>query len=192
MDVCLIELPFSECGIIGVEAAKLVVHGWYSTPEQWPWYAAIYLRESGNWTYSCGGTLITEKVVLTGRWLINKAVIYDALCWPFQAAHCVWQLGISDIQIGLGKLRSAFSAREDYTQMIAVNKILVQTLYQDTTGNYGSDIAIIVLDKPAKLSQFIRIACLDWDLQHVSSHLKENSYGIVIFGLSIWHKPPCI
>lgn len=69
----LIKFMCLECGVMETEAVTLVVHGWTSKIGQWPWHAVLYLLEEGNWTYWCGGSLISEKVVLTGE--INTCII---------------------------------------------------------------------------------------------------------------------
>lgn len=49
------------------DATTLILHGRVSDIGKWPWHAVLYLLEEGNWTFSCGGTIITERVVITGN-----------------------------------------------------------------------------------------------------------------------------
>lgn len=97
------------------------------------------------------------------------------------AAHCVWETDIREIRVALGKYFSDFNKSEDYTQIFQIQQIFLQPLYQDSLGNYGSDIAVIVLNEPVKFSKFIRPICIDWNLEYVGNHLKENNKGMVIF-----------
>lgn len=57
--------------------------------------------------------------------------------------------------------------------------IIMQPLYQDISGNYGSDIALLIMSEPVKLSKFVKPICLDWNLEYVTKHLEENNLGTV-------------
>lgn len=65
--VLLLSRVLLECGKMESDVTTLIVHGWESTPGEWPWHALLYTLEAGNWSYSCGGSLISENVVLTGK-----------------------------------------------------------------------------------------------------------------------------
>lgn len=55
-----------DCGKTGPDGIPMVVKGWIAKAGGYPWHAALYVKEEGQWTFWCGGTLITEKVILTG------------------------------------------------------------------------------------------------------------------------------
>ena len=56
----------SECGKITQEAVPLVVNGHEIKYGSWPWQAALFHLQDGNWTFWCGGSLINEYTVITG------------------------------------------------------------------------------------------------------------------------------
>lgn len=97
----------------------------------------------------------------------------------FLAAHCTWQLSPTELKVALGKYKTDFNATEPWAQIMDVKEIIMQPLYQDIFGNYGSDIAIIVFEKDVKLSQFVQPVCLDWKFEHVGGHLKQDNLGVV-------------
>lgn len=55
-----------KCGKYGPDGIPMVVKGWSAKPGGYPWHAALYVKEEGEWSFWCGSSLITEKVVLTG------------------------------------------------------------------------------------------------------------------------------
>jgi V8-like Glu-specific endopeptidase len=46
---------------------------------QWPWAAALYLKDGNHRQYLCSGTLISDQYVLTGKWDDIRTVV-DNLC----------------------------------------------------------------------------------------------------------------
>lgn len=43
-----------------------------------------------------------------------------------------------------------------------VDRIVLQDSYQDFEGNYGSDLALLILKKPAIINSHVLPACIDW------------------------------
>ncbi|KAF5289823.1 hypothetical protein FQA39_LY14978 [Lamprigera yunnana] len=150
-----------ECGISQSIATPLIVYGWEEEPGKWPWHSALYKLINGTWSFWCGGSLISEKVVLT-------------------AAHCTWTVTPQTFKVTLGKYFKEFTTIEDFTQILDISQIITQPLYQDLVGNYGSDIAIIVLNEPVTFSEFVRPVCIDWTLQDLKQHLSNNTLGLVV------------
>lgn len=60
----------NQCGIAGtkfVGSDGLAFNGKLAEDGQWPWAAALYLKNRNSRTYYCSGTLIDEQYVLTGE-----------------------------------------------------------------------------------------------------------------------------
>ena len=60
----------SQCGISGINSddtedvadqSKLAQDG------QWPWAAALYIKNENHQSYICSGTLISDQYILTGE-----------------------------------------------------------------------------------------------------------------------------
>ncbi|GLV43632.1 Transferrin 3 [Carabus blaptoides fortunei] len=150
-----------KCGDIGPEAVALVVNGWDTGNKIYPWHATMYVEEEGKWEFWCGGTLISEKAVLT-------------------AGHCTWKILAKNIKVAFGKYYTDFHKRQHITQIRNIQRVITQPLYQDRTGNYGSDLAVLVLSDPVKLSSEIHPACIDWNLRDTIYHFKNNSIGLAV------------
>jgi secreted trypsin-like serine protease len=63
----LIKCIFPECGKLGEEVIPLVVNGQEINYGAWPWQAGLFTLQAGNWTFRCGGSLVSEYVVITGQ-----------------------------------------------------------------------------------------------------------------------------
>lgn len=63
----LIECDHSNCGLSG-SPVGLVINGNDTFRGEYPWIAAIFHAELNK--YLCGGTILTNKFIITG--LINK------------------------------------------------------------------------------------------------------------------------
>lgn len=58
-----------ECGVIS-SAIPLIMNGWNALAP-FPWHVNLYVRTKIEYQFWCGGTLISEAVVVTGSSLLN-------------------------------------------------------------------------------------------------------------------------
>ncbi|XP_044736927.1 modular serine protease-like [Chrysoperla carnea] len=150
-----------DCGKTDLPAIPLIVHGQIAEQGRWPWYAALFTLEDGKWIFWCGGSLISELVIVT-------------------AGHCVWKVPPDTMKVALGKYNSDLNTNNENAQIREIKKIIIQPSYQDQIGNYGSDIAVIILSSPVKFDSHVRPVCIDWNLHDISAHLKEYSMGHIV------------
>lgn len=47
-------------------------------------------------------------------------------------------------------------------------------------GNYASDIALLEISGVVQFSEFRMPVCVDWELDDITTHLAENSLGVVM------------
>lgn len=142
----IVALPIASyhCGIRKHDFAQLVHRGWKVEEGQWPWYGAIFHRQppNGNLLYVCGGSLLSEKHLLT-------------------AAHCVvnrktklpWPVALLEIHLGQKNL----SVVTDQVQIRDVSKIYVHPEYS----THRNDIAMLVMRLAVAYTDFVIPACID-------------------------------
>lgn len=159
-----------ECGHLN-EVIPLIVNGW-EIPMPLPWHVSLFTLDKDDVSYnsttadphfSCGATLLSEAVVIT-------------------AAHCVWHLEPDQIILGLGNTKIHYTDPndDDSVEYYNVKQIIKHPLYLDKIGNYGSDIALIEINGTIDFNEYIRPICIDWNLDDITSHLADQSIGIVV------------
>ncbi|XP_071810572.1 trypsin-like [Asterias amurensis] len=119
--------------------SQRIVGGEDAARGAWPWYAQLYFRGF----FSCGGTLVENKYIVT-------------------AAHCVDVLGgkvATYWKVILGKNRENDSEEND-EYVSDVTQVIIHESYN--RNNNDNDIAVMVLASPLpEESQFINSVCLD-------------------------------
>ncbi|KFB42386.1 AGAP001798-PA-like protein [Anopheles sinensis] len=163
------------CGTATPDAEAYIIGGRNISIAEVPWHVGIYKNlndaslndaRSADWQYACGGSILTERLIVT-------------------AAHCFWATeGFFDkryFRIVAGKYRRELSAIEAQpVQMFQIHEILHQPQYQDFSGYYNLDIAIVVLSDFISFRTYIRPICLERNLRTESEkRIKPNSFGRV-------------
>ncbi|XP_068711848.1 MAM and LDL-receptor class A domain-containing protein 1-like isoform X1 [Montipora foliosa] len=136
--------PASGCGI---RPSTRIVGGMEARVGDWPWQGM--LRNNYGFPF-CGGTLV-------------------ARLWLVTAAHCVQGSDPSSVLVRLGahKRTSNLGNEQDFK----VVKIISHPLYQTEKG-YSHDIALLKLDKPAKLNRFVNLACLPQNVDAPTNNVR--------------------
>ncbi|XP_062698696.1 modular serine protease [Aedes albopictus] len=171
-----------SCGTPTPDAEAYIIGGRNATITEVPWHTGIFrnLEEdtiedlrSNDWHYICGGTILTERLVVS-------------------AAHCFWDVtsfhDLRSFVVTAGKYRRELNAVESLpAQILRVRELITQPQYQDFSGYYNLDIAIIVLSDFIVFKSYVRPICLERDLRTESEkRIKPNSLGRVAgWGLTV-------
>ncbi|XP_038190293.1 chymotrypsin-C [Arvicola amphibius] len=128
----------SSCGnpTVSPNLSTRVVGGEDAVPHSWPWQISLQYLRDGVWRHTCGGSLITERHVLTAAHCISETLTYRVA------------LGKNDLTV------------EDEEGSVYAD---VDTIYVHEKWNpifVRNDIAIIKLANPVELSDTIKVACL--------------------------------
>lgn len=60
--------PFpSECGRVTPDGVDLIIDGRPAKRGELPWHAGIYRKTTKPYMQICGGSLVTNKVVISGK-----------------------------------------------------------------------------------------------------------------------------
>ncbi|KAK3744449.1 hypothetical protein QZH41_012870, partial [Actinostola sp. cb2023] len=155
-------LPGSQCGVrFYGRFPGHVVDGQTATKNSWPWQVELLTRYG---THDCGGSLVSSQ-------------------WVVTAAHCV--KGSSKNRGYRVKLGEHHLNRNDGTeQEFTVSKIVVHPGYDRTS--YDNDIALLKLNRPAKLNKAVSPICLP--SHGVSVSASTNCY-ITGWGRTGYNKP---
>ncbi|KAL7013544.1 hypothetical protein ACKWTF_015456 [Chironomus riparius] len=136
----------NQCGIPGIQPRVEVYlnnKDKVADDGQWPWAAALYLKNENQRQYFCSGTLISDQYVLT-------------------AAHCIQnkaatRLSADQISVTLGAVDSSNNNGDIYDVIDVKTHPEWNTTY-DT--KFDADLAIIKLNSSVEFSPYVQPACL--------------------------------
>ncbi|XP_025835383.1 uncharacterized protein LOC108736795 [Agrilus planipennis] len=147
-----------------VKALELIVGGEKAAPREFPHMALIGFDEDGEKVWKCGGSLISERYILT-------------------AAHCLTD-GHSDAKyIRLGDLNIGKSNEDAQPQNFDIIKRIQHPNY--SLPSVQHDIALLKLDRPATLNKYVRPACLYTSSEISSDKAIATGWGYTEFSRKI-------
>ncbi|CAH1111806.1 unnamed protein product [Psylliodes chrysocephalus] len=147
-----------QCGVVVKAAQPLITYGQPTEEGQFPWHVALYHARGIDLTYICGGSLISSNHIIT-------------------VAHCVTRrktqsaLSPSTLMVYLGKYYLKVWSNPGI-QDRQIEKIIVHQRYNSHT--FSNDIAILKLNQPADITDFVRPVCLWNELNHLESVIAKQ------------------
>lgn len=133
--------PVTKCGYGKRQnTATRIINGDEAHPNEFPWILGLFIRlKSGNLRYLGGASLIHESVIMT-------------------AAHLVADLKPKNLVVRAGEHDILSTQIDENRQEQNVTNIIVhENVYTQSVIN---DIALLVLEKPFKLTEAVSTICL--------------------------------
>ncbi|XP_052741183.1 uncharacterized protein LOC112045215 [Bicyclus anynana] len=129
------------CGRRKVVTTKYLQGVSSTKPGDWPWHAAIYKHDNTEMKYICGGTLISNKYVLTA------AQCSSSEGYPFVP---------ETLSVFLGKFNLV--GGDEGSQEKVVNNIIIHENFNYR--NLDNDISLLKLKTDVEFSNYVQPACL--------------------------------
>jgi hypothetical protein len=141
-----------------VPVTSLIVGGQFAKLGEFPHMAAIGWRYDGKLDFACGGSLISEKFVLT-------------------AAHCLIRNKLPPNIVVLGEQNLKSDLDGAQPQGFRVKRTIKHENYSKGYTYY--DIALLEMDRSAIFNKFVRPACLWQDLYVPSQTATATGWGLL-------------
>ncbi|CAK9824499.1 Serine protease snake [Anthophora retusa] len=142
-----------------IKTRKLIVGGKKADPKEFPHMAAIGYPTGDSIVWGCGGTLISERFVLS-------------------AAHCTFSssLGVGATWARLGDLNLERSDDDARPQNIRIIERIRHPRYRSAVSEYH-DIALFKLEREVTFNEWIRPCCLPYSLPDTGIDGKATATG---------------
>ncbi|XP_072941394.1 modular serine protease-like [Epargyreus clarus] len=154
----------AECGRITPEGKEYIIDGKRARHGELPWHAGIYRKNSKPYKQICGGSLTSKNTIIT-------------------AAHCFWddvegKKPASLYAVALGKVYRPWGDEHDKdAQFSDVAEIYIPQQFRGASGNFQSDIAIMILETEIEYQVFIRPVCVNFDNSFDNRQLQDGKLG---------------
>ncbi|OCT67735.1 coagulation factor IX [Xenopus laevis] len=136
---------------VTVDPFVRVVGGTNSLKGEFPWQ--VHLVNKDNIGF-CGGSIINEK-------------------WIVTAAHCFLEIG--EFKVVAGEHKTDVS---EGTEQYRKAKIILHPTYNATKSKYNNDIALLELETPLELNDYVRPVCIG-NMDFTDKLLKRNAFSMV-------------
>ncbi|NP_001011223.1 coagulation factor IX precursor [Xenopus tropicalis] len=146
------EKPKEDIVPVTVDPNVRIVGGTDSLKGEFPWQ--VHLVNKDNLGF-CSGSIINEK-------------------WIVTAAHCFLIRG--EFKVVAGEHNTEVS--DGTEQHHKVTRIILYPAYNATRSKYNNDIALLELEKPLELNDYVRPVCIG-NMDFTEKLLKRNAFSMV-------------
>ncbi|XP_026746695.1 modular serine protease [Trichoplusia ni] len=157
---------YPECGRVTPDGVDLIIDGRRAKRGELPWHAGIYRKNTNPYMQICGGSLISNTVVIS-------------------AAHCFWndltkKQPPSNYAVAIGKLYRPWANQMDVdAQKSDVKDLHIPPRFQGSAANFQEDIAIVILQTAFEYRTYVRPVCIDFEVNFDRRQLQPSKMGKV-------------
>lgn len=148
------------CGRRKNDFTPLVVGSKKVREGDWPWHVALYRKKpDGNWTYRCGGSIVSKTSIVT-------------------AGHCVVGRGpmpASTLKVVVGKHH--LNTNDTHAKEIAVESVIVN--FNFVLSTLRSDLAVLKLADEIVYNDYVQPICL-WNPKQKAKKFLFGKYGTIV------------
>ncbi|KAL3266956.1 hypothetical protein HHI36_011105 [Cryptolaemus montrouzieri] len=142
------------------------VGGKESLAAEFPHMAILGYGTDDDKQWKCGGSLISKQHVLT-------------------AAHCLYSRDLGDVKyVRLGDLNLNIDTDDAEPQDFIVTQAIAHPDYESRL--IKNDIAILVLDRPVKVTTYVKPACLQTTKNLEDTVITATGWGLTEFAGGFW------
>uniref|UniRef100_A0A8D9EIF6 Serine protease easter n=1 Tax=Cacopsylla melanoneura TaxID=428564 RepID=A0A8D9EIF6_9HEMI len=142
--------PKNSCGTNGFDGNAKIVGGYPAELGEIPWIVQYGAKNDGQFEYTCGGNLISERYVLTAAHCVNASADPE----KFAVRLGEWS--------NTGDPDSQGDLHAPPVQDIKVAEYITHENYNSTKVATRNDIALIRLETTATLGFFVQPVCLPY------------------------------
>ncbi|XP_052889196.1 transmembrane protease serine 9-like [Anopheles moucheti] len=146
-----------QCGLPVLHPSGLPKHSSEALRGEFPWHVAIFQIEYRIPVYSCGGSLVSNRYLLTAA----HCVVNPNNGYTLSPDNFLLQMGYHELGLAV----------EGCSQQMGVKRVYVHPEFR--TGTYRHDLAIIELERPVQFNDRVLPVCLDTEEEDPSSFYRQ-------------------
>ncbi|XP_058124254.1 transmembrane protease serine 9-like, partial [Anopheles ziemanni] len=150
-----------QCGITVLRPSNgtsLPKHSAEAVRGEFPWHVAIFHQEYSSPVYACGGSLVSDRFVITAA----HCVVNANNGYPLSKDKFFLQLGYHELGV----------AEEGCTQDLGVKKVHLHPQFR--SGTHRHDLAMLEIEQPVRFNDRVLPICLDTGDQDPKSLFYRN------------------
>ncbi|XP_050434792.1 modular serine protease-like isoform X2 [Adelges cooleyi] len=157
-----------DCGRLFINSMPLISNGNLTRYGEAPWNTGVYRANTNNsFDLICGASLISPNLAVS-------------------AAHCFWQDGQTEkiienkglYKVAVGKFTRGIDIKDnEFTQIVDVERIHIESKYYGSSGFHAEDIAVIVLPIKVTISIAVSPVCVDWKVRYSE---QNGATGLIV------------
>lgn len=136
----------------------------------------------GEETFHCGGSLINDRYIITGKIYIISIFRHVLVCSIVSAAHCVKDFKAKDLEVRLGEWNTL--TQNVNAEPVIDMKVTESIPHEDYRGGKTkfNDIALLRLRASVVFTNFVNPICLPFNSLHNEPDFTNKTFDVTGWG----------